>query len=406
MVKNLKVSRNFLFTLLIGLVIAVIASVAIFLAKGYRFSPEKVSFSGTGIISITSVPDQASVFLDDHLITATNANINSLVPKTYKVKIQKDGFIAWEKQVEVKVGLVTDIKATLFPAIPTVYPLTYNGVLNPVLSPDGQKLVFVVPVSSDQTLNQAKKSGIWVWTMSEKQLAFARGNEPHQIMQSLPGLDFSKGSFHFSPDSSQLLFSLPDRNLLLDPNQLNDNPRDITPILNPTLNGWKDEAKVKDSAAILAIKDLNLRNIASNSATLIWSPDETKFLYSDQKTSLLENYDDLSSSSSANLSEVSADKNFGQTFNFKIADLTDRKTYNLPKTQFVAWLPDSRHLVLVNKDKISVVEFDGSNQSVIFAGNFNPKVAYPWPDGSRLMIISSLPTPTAEQPNLYGINLK
>ncbi len=389
---RLNLSPRFVVTIVTILIIVIAASVAIFLAKGYRFSTKKGTIiTGTGIMSITSIPDQASVYLDGHLTTATNANINSLIPKSYDVKIVKDGFIPWEKKVDVQEGFVSNIKATLFPAIPTIYPLTYNGVTNTLLSPDGQKLVFVVPG------DDLKKSGIWVWTMSERPIGFARGSEPHQIVRPIPGLDFTKAELRFSPDSNQILVSLPQESLLLDLDRLNDIPRDITAILQPTTKGWDDEVSTKNIARIQTIKNLKLHQIASNSATIAWSPDETKFYYSQQ---------------------LSPDPN--PKISVNVADITTGKTYKIPLAKSITWLPDSTHLILVDQDeskdsqdsekpktgKISVVEFDGHNQSILYAGVFDIKSVYPWPDGSRLMIITTFPTPTAEKPNLYGINLK
>ncbi len=362
-------SLRFAVTILTIVLIAVGAGIGVFVAKGYRFFPKEATFTGTGIMSVTSLPDQASVYLDDHLTTATNANVNSLVPKTYKVKIVKEGFIPWEKNVEVKEGLVSDIKATLFPAIPTIYPLTFNGVINPTLSPDGQQLVFVVP-------GEGKKSGIWVWTFASAPIAFAREVQPHQIALPVSGLDYTKAIFKFSPDSNQVLVTLPDRTLLLDADNLNDTPRDVTAILQPTLKEWEEEVNTKNIARVQAIKDLSLKKVASASSNLIWSPDGTKFLLPD----------------------------------FKIADLVDKKIHSLPEANFAAWLPDSRHILLIKQNEsnssISVVEYDGFNEAIIYVGNFDPEYVFAWPDGLRVAIVTSFPTPTAEQPNLYGINLK
>src|SRR5687767_12557468 len=124
------ISKRFLLTILILIIIALGAGVAVFFTKGYRVSPETGMITGTGIISVTSVPDQASIFLDERLIGATNDNIKSLPPKDYLVTIKKDGYIPWQKTVAVTQGLVTDIKATLFRSIPTIYPLTYTGAEN------------------------------------------------------------------------------------------------------------------------------------------------------------------------------------------------------------------------------------------------------------------------------------
>jgi hypothetical protein len=394
------ISKRFLLTVLMALLIIAGASAAIFFSKGYRLSSEEGTIAGTGILSITSVPDQASVYLDDHLTTATNTNINSLPPKTYNVKIVKEGYIQWEKKVEVKEGLVSDIKATLYRAIPSVYPLTYTGAINPLLSPDGQKLVYIVP-------GQDKKSGIWVWQMSDKSIALARGAEPHQIALSA-GYDFSKAKLRWSPDSAQVVVDFPDQKLLLDSTRLNDPPRDITATYQPTIMTWDEDQGAKDLTRLQLIPDPVLRKTASASAILKFSPDESKILYS------------VNGKDSYKVVELVPDsptKKPGQV-------------YDIPNVgKNYEWLPDSDHLYFVEGassgvsaptpllkeaspsasqifSKISVVEYDGSNKSEIYAGNLDPDSVYVWPDGSRLVVISSLPTATASTPNLFGINLK
>ena len=56
------VSKRFLLTVLILIIIAVGAGIAVFFTKGYTVSPSTGTILGTGIISVTSIPDQASVF--------------------------------------------------------------------------------------------------------------------------------------------------------------------------------------------------------------------------------------------------------------------------------------------------------------------------------------------------------
>lgn len=361
-------SRRFLFTLLTLVIIFSSAAVAIFLAKGYTFSSKEKGLVGTGIISVTSIPDAASVYVDGHLTTATNANIASLQPKEYDVRVIKEGFIPWEKKVKVREGLVTDLKITLFPAIPTIYPLTFNGVKNPVLSPDGEKLAYIVPTG--------KKAGVWVWTLEDNRpIAFARGAEPHQVAKN-DVIDFVEAALRWSPDSKQLLVTVGSGSFLLQDDQLNTEPRDITPMLQSTLKSWEEETRVTQQARLLNIKNTTLRNTASSAATLKWSPDETKFLHGEKEGKL------------------------------KVYNLEDQKEYEMPEARSYSWLPDSRHIVLVEEDKISVAEFDGSNKAIIYAGKFEDNFVFAWPDSSRLVMISSFPTPTASEPNLYGINLK
>lgn len=363
-------SKRFVITIVSLVVIGIIASLAIFFAKGYTFSPKEKRIVGTGILTVSSEPDSASVYLDGHLTTATNATIPSLAPKAYSVKIVKEGFIPWEKTVTVKEGLVTPLKITLFPAIPTIYPLTFTGVEKPLLSSDGSKLLYIV--------TSGKKAGVWVWGMGKNQpLSFARNSEPHQIASST-SIDFSKTTFRWSPDSTQVLATVDDTSYLLDSDKLNSEPKDITAVLQATLKTWDDDTKTKEDAKVNAIKDLTLRKIASEAAVLQWSPDETKFMVGDEKV-----YDT---------------KEIDQTLLVK--------GYDFPKAKVHLWLPDSRHLILVEDDAISLVDFDGSNKAVIYAGSFLDDFVFPWPDSSRLVILNSLPTPTASEPNLYGINLK
>jgi len=370
-------SKRFIITIVSLVIIGVFAALAIFLAKGYRISPTEKRIVGTGIITISSEPDAASVFIDGHLTTATNATVSSLTPKTYSVRVVKEGFIPWEKQVDVKEGLVTELEVTLFPAIPSIYPLTFNGVSNPTLSPDSSKLVYNVL--------SGKKAGVWVWTMVQDQpIAFARSSEPHQVISSTI-LDLSKATLRWSPDSKQILATVGSNNYLLDADNLNTEPRDITAILNPTMAGWEEDIEAKNQPRIEAILDSTVRKTASDSAYLKWSPDETKFmarkeLISDEEKELI--------------SDV------------VIYDLEGRKSYNLPAAKAFFWLPDSRHIILVEESSISLVEFDSTNKAVIYAGKFDNGYVFPWPDSSRLVIVSSFPTPTASEPNLYGINLK
>ncbi len=360
-------SKRFIITIITLLVIGASAGLAIFFARGYRISTTEKRVVGTGIMNVSSQPDAASVFVDGHLTTATNATISSLTPKTYSIKVQKEGFIPWEKSVTIREGLVTELKVTLFPAIPSVYPLTVNSVANPTLSPDGSKLAYIVPVG--------KKSGIWVWTMVKNQpISFVRSSEPHQIIANTP-TDFSKATLRWSPDSKQVLATVESNNFLLNSDSLNSDPRDITAILSATLNSWEDDTKLKEVTRVEIIKNINLKKIASDSGFLRWSPDETKFMA-------------------------------GKEDDMKVFDLEDGKDYSIPGAKAHVWLPDSRHIILVDESSISLVDFDGTNKAVIYAGKFEDSFVFPWPDSSRLVMVSSFPTPTASEPNLYGINLR
>lgn len=397
-------SKQFLLTLFSLVLISLIAGAAIYLAKGYRYQPDTGTFSGTGIISVSSLPDQASVYLDGHLTTATDDNITSLPPKNYKVRIVKEGYIPWEKDIDVKQGLVSEIKATLYRSIPTIYPITYSGVDYALLSPDSLKLMYIIPNGLEGGLAAERKSGVWVWVMSSQNgIGIGVGDQQRQIIQS-NGVDYTQAKYRWSPDSTQIFVDLPDRKLLLDTNRLNDVPRDITANYEATLKSWDLTESQTRLTKLSQIEDISLRKTASDSATLKWSPDETKILYSDAQG------------------------------NYKLNDLSLDKSFSLPKANNYTFLPDSKHLVMVEYEatasaipaknpkpspsgnltikeqfalsRVSIIETDGTNKAEIYYGSVEPNVVVPWPDNSRLVVISSFPTQTASQPNLYGINLK
>lgn len=379
-------SKRFIITIATLIVIAIAASVAIFLAKGYTFSSDEKRIVGTGIINISSEPDAASVFIDGHLTTATNATISSLTPKDYHVRVVREGFIPWEKTITVREGLVSPVKITLFPSIPTIYPLTFSSVANPQLSPDGSKLAYIVP--SQNTAGEAnKKGGVWVWTLiSNQPIAFARSAEPHQIATS-QFIDFSEATLRFSPDSKQVLATLKANNYLLNADGSNSDPRDITAILDPTLKGWAEDVKDKDAVRVAAVANVSLRKIASDSGVVRWSPDETKFMARADAITDEETKKDIIAG-------------------IKVYDLEEEEEYEIPAAKDHIWLPDSLHIILVEDNAISVLDFDGTNKAVIYAGSFMNSFVFPWPDSSRLVFITTFPTPTASEPNLYGINLR
>lgn len=387
-------TKKFIITLITTTIIGLIAAVAIFLTRGYTISSKDKTIIGTGIITVSSVPDSASVYLDGHLTTATNATIPSLPPKVYDIKVVKEGFIPWEKKIEVKEGIVSELKIALFPAIPTTYPLSYTGVVNPILSPDQAQFAYIVPsVTASGGVN--KKAGVWVWTMAKNQpISFVRSSEPHQIISSSV-VDYSNAILKWSPDSKQILATIgPDKigvgnnNFLLASDRLNSDPNDITPTLESTLKTWVEDKQTKEQVRVATIKDFEFRKIASDSGFLNWSPDETKFIARKEPLSVKE------ASATANISNIIS------------YDVEQKKQFPLPVAKAYIWLPDSLHLILIEDNAISLIEYDGGNKAVIYAGTFLNNFVIPWPDSSRLVFINSLPTPTASEPNLYGINLK
>ena len=69
------------------------------------------------------------------------------------------------------------------------------------------------------------------------------------------------------------------------------------------------------------------------------------------------------------------------------------------------WLSDSKHIIYVEKGKINIMDYDGINMTTVYAGPFIDHYVFPWPDGSKIVILTNLGNANTS-PNLYTIGLK
>jgi len=65
---------------------------------------------------------------------------------------------------------------------------------------------------------------------------------------------------------------------------------------------------------------------------------------------------------------------------------------------------DSKHIFYTENSHILIKEYDDTNHTSLYSGPFINDFVYPWPDGSKLIIVTSFSPDTA--PNLYAIELK
>ncbi len=113
--------RRFIF--LIFIVFFVISSIIVILfAQGYRFNFNSLKIVKTGGIFIKTSTDGAKIYINDKYIESTSgilshsALISDLAPKNYNVFVYKENYYPWNKTVEVKNGMVTELNSIiLFP---------------------------------------------------------------------------------------------------------------------------------------------------------------------------------------------------------------------------------------------------------------------------------------------------
>lgn len=376
---------------------------AVMYARGYRisFSPGRAGISGTGLLVTTSSPNGAQVFINDHLTTATDNTIN-LPPGTYKVKITKQGYLPWEKTIKVDKEVVSKADALLFPTAPKLDSITDNGVETAVLDPTGGRFAFT------QASGSAKENGIYILNMTSVPILTLQSSSKQIADDTLDF--FSKSLLSWSPDGSQLLATISARpgfatTYLLGPTQFNQNPQDVTETLLSVKADWTSQKAKKDKALSDGLKPKLAQVISQNFSNTLWSPDETKIIYS--------------ASQSANLPLIITPRLLGvdatpeerniEKGSIYVYDLKEDKNYkvNLDPKIFASarWFPDSKHIIYVTSGQIHSMEFDGTNDTIIYAGPFVDNYVFPWPDSSKIVILTNLNNPQIPA-NLYTIGLK
>jgi hypothetical protein len=340
----------------------------------------------TGMISAKSNPQGANVYLDGKLLTATNNTLSGIKPGKHNLRIIKNGYVDWEKEIEVFPELVTDITAVLITQTPRIEPLTNTGARNPILSNSLERIAFF---SKD-----TESPGVWVQDLRGSTLNIFR-NSAKNILKDNNFITYSNGkSLIWSPDEDQLLIELDNNKFYL----LDISSNNVTPVGSPLelQNQWKDNT---DKKRIDFITQLNLPEefieIASKEDTQ-WSPDNKKFLYK-----VIE--DEMVIYKIYNMEKPLP---IGEQIETTVLEYST--TSEQPK---ISWYSDSFHLILTEfysdkdkKGKISIVRIDGTNKIEIYNNTLFSDAVYSTPSGDKLIILTSYKS--NEQPDLYTLGIK
>ncbi len=452
MSSSIKRSR-LLITIFVSLFLIGGTLLAIQIAKGYRPSLSKMSLNGTGLLSTTSYPKNAQVFINDRLTTVTDDTLN-LTPSDYNIKIIKTGFHPWTKTIPIKSELVSTTDARLFPAIPSSTPLTFYQVSRPLISPDGNRLVYVLTNSPF-----AEDNGVYVLSLANNMIL---GNQIIQIAD-LNTYDYTKAELVWSPDGTQLLAVFHDGKRISASHLLNSrvmtqakNLVDTTIRLPLLLSQWQEQLGTINKNNLARLPELMVKIATESAVNVYFSGDREKLLYT-MKTDL-DLPDNLIGKiiPSINPSIQSRKLTAGKTYvydlkedsNYLISEanynpeteqslITDgalpvlltkpeNKTKTIPETELnkiirqinllraqtdphttqnLSWYSTSRHLVVSNPDGVSIVEYDDNNLTSIISTQINSNFAASSTDGNRLLILSNL-NQKPDTFNLISLDLK
>ena len=363
-------------------------------ARGYRFDLEERSVKSTGIISATSNPKAAKIYVDGELKGVTDTNL-TLAPGNYLVEIKKDGHTSWTKKINLKGELVINVDPVLFPINPSLSPLTNLGITKAVATEDGDKIVIIA--------NEA----IYLFDAGKKTLPFFPPLNKIISLSLLPSIvDFTNTKIIFSPDQKQAIFEFEQNSYLLSLQEDNLNPLEVTLSKDTLIEAWQKE-KTKNFNKILETFPENFDKIASDSFNIIsFSPNETKVLYQAKENielplmikpvMIVTNQtpeERLIKKGKTYVYDRKEDKNFllSSTFN--------------PLLSSLKWYSDSRHLIIEENKKISIVDYDDTNKQTVYSGPFESDFFNPTNDG-KIIVLVNLNSQVNELPDLYLVGIR
>lgn len=446
-----KINTGVVYSFLSAIIVIGGTIAAIQYAKGNYRVTRNGFFKEAGLLSANSAPTGAQVFIDGKLVTATDDTIY-LEPGQYEVSIVKDGYASWRKNMTIEKELVAQTNALLLPIAPSLTSLTFTGAQNVSPSPDGQKILFYTASASARAQN-----GLYVLEMGNNLLPLQRS--PRQIAEDVPEWDLAKAQFIWSPDNNEVLLHSDGRQVLL----ALDKKQNLTTLPDAgfrsrqLLSSWEEELYLRERQ-FLAVFPPEIIELATSGARNVYlSPDKKRLLYTAEVNVTLpedivpplpatntQPEQRVLEPNGVYVYDAEEDKNFRvgtedaiqglvTTKHLLATDLYNREpltleaspsafvklqatssaqTANNFRSYFspffansIQWFPNSQHLIHTGPDnQIRIMEYDSTNDTVVYSGPFAESFVYPWPDGSRLVILTSFSPKSPD--NLYVIDLK
>ncbi len=136
------------------LMFLILAPSVIFYGLGYQYDFDEKEVVQTGAIIVKISPSQTDVFLNGKLQNKNSfweellnnfVKINQLKVGEYNLKIKKDDHFSWEKNIEVKEGIITKLEnVILLPINPEIKNVISENLDNFWFSQDNNKIAYTV----------------------------------------------------------------------------------------------------------------------------------------------------------------------------------------------------------------------------------------------------------------------
>jgi len=376
------------FRLLFFLFFIIVLTTIIAYARGYRLDLEKRSLKSTGIIAASSNPKAAKIYVNGELKGVTDTNL-TLPPDNYLVEIKKEGYTRWNKKINLKGELVINVDPVLFPINPSLSPLTNLGVIKAIPTEDTDKIIIIASGSA------------YLFDAGKKTLPFFPPLNKIVDFSLIPNIvDFKDINVTLSPDQKQAIFETDKNSYLLSLEENNLNPLEVTLSKDALFQAWKNE-KEKNNTKILETFPKDFDKIASSSFEIIsFSPSETKVLYKAKNNielPLMITPPLISTNQTPEERSIVKD-------NVYVYDRKEDKNFPILQPN-LKWYYDSRHFVVEEEKKISIVDYDDTNKQTIYSGPFESSFFNPTSDG-KIIILINLNSQANELPDLYLVGIR
>lgn len=384
-------------------------------ARGYRFDFDKKTLTPTGILSTSSSPKAAKIYVNGALKGVTDTNL-TMPPGNYTVEIKKEGYTSYSKEVTLKGELVVTIDATLFPVNSTLSPLTNLGLVKAIPVGDTEKVLIFVDKEATEEAEQA--SGIYLFEGGRKPLPFFPPLKNIVLRANLPeGVDLAKSEVIISPDTKEAIFEFPvfedKRAFLLNLDGENLTPFDVTQSKETLIEAW-DKQKLANNLKILETYPEDFYKIASDSVEILsFSPSETKLLYKANKNLILPPMI-TPALIATNQTQEARNLEEGKIYvydkkedkNYLIQSVSEQMTPAETVTKDkIQWYFDSKHLLINQGKRIVAVDYDDTNKLTVYSGPYDSEFFTTTEDG-KIITLSNLNPEVNKWPDLYLVGTR
>lgn len=214
-----KLQKGVLAILTVGiLIIGTIA--ALLLVRGNTITSSGISETGTVRLQV-SPATQLSAFLDEQPKSVTSNNtLENVQPGTYQLRITKEGYTAWQQEIKVEAGLVTDVSVKLFPEELKLSQITQTNIGQTIFTSDRRRVFYVV---SNSPLGG--NVGIWQQSLVKSNIPLIE-EQPVKITNITEPIStaIAAGTLQLTPSSNgdKLLLKAANLYYLLDTNRYNE----------------------------------------------------------------------------------------------------------------------------------------------------------------------------------------